>query len=137
MLRLPGDLLDPEVVEDYCVGEQLSARVTAGFVVLDFTSEDDAGDFNYDAEALLSTVVGVRAELAAGDLRSLYIAWLAAYSAWERDEDAFDREADNNLEPPVPPGLTTLTRRSRRWPTSSASTRTYSPSPGSRSVSSR
>jgi len=50
MLRLPGDLLDPEVVEDYCVGEQLSARVTAGFVVLDFTSEDDAGDFNYDAE---------------------------------------------------------------------------------------
>lgn len=109
MLRLPGDLLDPEVVEDYCVGELLSARVTAGFVVLDFTSEDDAGDFDYDAEALLSTIVGVRAELAAGDLRSLYIGWLAAYGAWERDEDAFDRDADDDLEPPVPPGLTTLT----------------------------
>jgi hypothetical protein len=109
MLRLPGDLLDPEVVEDYCVGEQLSARATAGFVVLSFTSEDDAGDFDHDAETLLSTIVGVRAELAAGDLRSLYIGWLAAYGAWERDEDAFDREADDDLEPPVPPGLTTLT----------------------------
>lgn len=112
MLRLP-DLLDREVVEDYCVGEQLSARVTAGFVVLDFTSEDDAGDFDHDAEALLSTIVGVRAELAAGDLRPLYIGWLAAYGAWERDEDAFDRDADDDPEPPVPPGLTTLTAAQR------------------------
>jgi hypothetical protein len=109
MLRLPSNLLDPDVVEDYCVGEQLSARVTAGFVVLDFTSEDDAGDFDHDAETLLSTIVGVRAELAAGDLRPLYIGWLAAYGAWERDEDTFDREADDDLEPPVPPGLTTPT----------------------------
>ena len=110
MLRLPGDdLLDPDVVEDYCVGEQFSARITNGFTVLDFTSEDDAGDFDHDAEALLSTIVGVRAELAAGDLRSLYIGWLAAYGGWERDEYAFDRDADDDLEPPVPPGLTTLT----------------------------
>ena len=77
--------------------------------MLDFSSEDDAGDFDHHAEALLSTIVGERAELAAGDLRSLYIGWLAAYGAWERDEDAFDRDADNDLEPPVPSGLTTLT----------------------------
>lgn len=115
MLRLSGDLLDPDVVEDYCVGEQLSARVTAGYIVLDFTSRDDAGDFDfdYDAETLLSTIVGVRAELAAGDLRPLYIGWLAAYGAWERDEDAFDRDADDDLEPPVPPGLGTLTAAQR------------------------
>ena len=111
MFRLPSDLLDPEVVEDYCVDDQLSAWVTDGFVVLDFTSEDHSGefDFDYDAETLLSAIVGVRAELAAGDFRPLYLAWLAAYGAWERDEDAFDREADDDLEPPVPPGLGTLT----------------------------
>jgi hypothetical protein len=34
---------------------------------------------------------------------------LAGYGAWERDEDAFDRDEDHELEPPVPPGLTTLT----------------------------
>jgi hypothetical protein len=115
MLRLPGDLLDPGVVEDFCVGEQVSSWSTDDHVVLDFTSGDDAGEFDFDddATALLSALVGVRAELAAGDLRPLYVAWLAAYGAWERDEDAFDRDADDDLEPPVPPGLGTLTAAQR------------------------
>ena len=113
MLRLPRNLLEPDVIEDFCVGDQLSTRITGKFVVLDFTSEDDAGDFDHDAEALLSTLVGIRTELAAGDLRPLYLAWLAAYGGWERDEDAFDRDADDDLEPPVPPGLDTLTAAQR------------------------
>jgi hypothetical protein len=113
MFRLPCDLLDPDLVEDYCVGDQVSAWVADEFVVLDFTSEDHAGEFDYDAEALLSAIVGVRAELAAGDLRPLYLAWLAAYGAWERDEDVFDRDADDDLEPPVPPGLGMLTAAQR------------------------
>jgi hypothetical protein len=84
-------------------------------VVLELTSEDEAGefDFDYEPEALLSAIVGVRAELAAGDLRPLYLAWLAAYGVWERDEDAFDRDADDDLEPSVPPGLGTLTAGQR------------------------
>lgn len=115
MFRLPCDLLDPDVVEEYCVGDQVSAWVAGEFIVLDFTSEDDAGEFefDYDTEALLSAIVGVRAELAAGDLRPLYLAWLAAYGAWERDEDVFDRDADDDLEPPVPHGLGTLTAAQR------------------------
>jgi hypothetical protein len=115
MFRLPADLLDPDIVEDYCVDDQLNAWVTGEFVVLELTSEDEAGDFDvdHDAETLLSGIVGVRAELAAGDLRPLYLAWLAAYGAWERDEDAFDRDADDDREPPVPPGLTRLTAPQR------------------------
>ena len=115
MFRLPCDLLDPDVVEDYCVGDQVDAWVADEFVVLDFTSEDHAGefDFDYDAQVLLSAIVGVRAELAAGDLRPLYLGWLAAYGAWERDEDVFDRDADDDLEPPVPPGLGRLTAAQR------------------------
>ncbi len=115
MFRLPCDLLDPDVAEDYCVGDEVSAWVTDEFIVLDFSSEDHVGefDFDYDAATLLSAIVGVRAELAAGDLRSLYLAWLATYGAWERDEDAFDRDADDDLEPPVPPGLGTLTAAQR------------------------
>jgi hypothetical protein len=80
MFRLPCSLLDPDVVEDD-------------------TGESDFADA---AEALLSAIVGVRAELAAGDLRPLYLAWLAAYGVWERDEDVFDRDAENDLEPPHP-----------------------------------
>jgi hypothetical protein len=40
MFRLPCDLLDPDVVEDYCVDDQLDAWVTDEFTVLDLTSED-------------------------------------------------------------------------------------------------
>ncbi|RZS32208.1 hypothetical protein EV193_11349 [Herbihabitans rhizosphaerae] len=115
MLRLPCCLLDPNVVEDYVVDDQASAWVTDEFIVLDVTCEDEAGEFAFDddVEVLLAAIVGVRAELAAGDLRPLYLAWLAAYGAWERDEDVFDREANDDLEPPVPPGLGTLTTAQR------------------------
>lgn len=115
MFRLPCDLLDPDVVEDYCIEDPVRAWVSGEFIVLDLSSEDEAGefDFDYDPQALLSVLVGIRAELAAGDLRPLYLAWLAAYGRWERDEDAFDRDADDDLEPPVPPGLSTLTAAQR------------------------
>ncbi|GAA2993048.1 hypothetical protein [Actinokineospora diospyrosa] len=113
MFRLPSDLLDPAVVEDYCVGDQMSAWTTDEYIVLDAISEDHPNDVDYDAETMLTAIVGVRAELAAGDLRPLYIAWLAAYGTWERDEDAFTRDADNDLEPPVPPGLGDLTTAQR------------------------
>jgi hypothetical protein len=113
MFRLPCDLLDPDAVADYCVGDQVSAWAADDVVVLNFTSEDDDGDFDYDPEALLAAIVGVRAELAAGDLRPLYLAWLAAFGAWEWDEDVVDRDADDDLEPPVPSGLGTLTAAQR------------------------
>lgn len=108
MLRLPRKLLDLDVAEQYCVGEQVTAWRTANHLIVDLSSEDDAGDWVDDAQDSLSTIVGVREELATGDLRSLYLAWLAGYAAWERDELAFDA-ADDELEPSVPPGLTTLT----------------------------
>lgn len=112
MFRLPRDLLDPEVVEEYCVDDQVSAWVAAEFIMLDFTSEDEAGEYDSDddAEALMSAIVGVRAELAAGDLRPLYLAWLAACGAGKRYEEVLDSD---DLEPPVPPGLGTLTAAQR------------------------
>jgi len=115
MFRLPRDLLDPDVVAHYRVDDRVRAWVAGKDIVLDLISDDEAGEFvfDYDAETLLPTIVGVRAELAAGDLRPLYLAWLAAYGAWERDEDVFDRDADDDLEPPVPPGLGTLTAAQR------------------------
>lgn len=111
MVRLPSDLLELDVVEDYCIDSQLTVRATSESLVLSFAAEDEAGEFDLDEapETMLSSVVGVRAELAAGDLRSLYLGWLAAYGAWERDEEVFDRDADDDREPAIPPGLGTLT----------------------------
>jgi hypothetical protein len=113
MFRLPCELLDLDTAGDYCVGDQSEAWTNGDHLVLDLTSEDESGEGEFDAKWALSAVIGVRAELALGDLRPLYLAWLAGYGSWERDEDAFHRDADHELEPPVPAGLDTLSAAQR------------------------
>ncbi len=113
MLRLPRAVLDPEIAGQYCVDGQVSMSTARDHVILDLSSEDDAGEWVEGAEDSLSAIVGVRSELAAGDLRPLYLAWLSAYGGWERDEDAFGDEDEDGLEPPVPAGLGSLTAPQR------------------------
>jgi hypothetical protein len=105
--------LDVDAVERYLLDEHVAAWSTGKHLVLDLTSEDEESDWDRDAESWLPAILGVRAELAAGDLRPLYLAWLAGYGSWERDEWAFDRDHDDESEPPVPPGLSTLTAAQR------------------------
>jgi hypothetical protein len=112
MLRLPRTLLDTDAAEAYCDDEHVRALAAGEFLVLDLTSEDESGEWEYVEEASLSAIVGVRAELAAGDLRPLYLAWLAAFGAWEWEEEDFEDFADT-LEPPVPAGLGSLTAAQR------------------------
>jgi len=113
MLRLLRTLLDPKIAEQYCADGQVSILTSGEYVIIDLTSEDEAAEWAEDAEDSLSAIVGVRSELAAGDLRPLYLAWLSAYGAWERDEDAFDDEDEGDVEPPVPAGLGSLTAPQR------------------------
>lgn len=113
MLRLPRTLLRLEVAEQYCIDPHVAAWASGEHLILDLTSEDESGDWIEGAEDALPAIVGVRAELAAGDLRPLYLAWLAAYGTWERDEDAFDYDDEGELEPPVPVGLGALTAPQR------------------------
>ncbi len=113
MFRLPRTLLDPGLAEQYCVDPQVSMSATRDHVILDMSSEDEPGYWEEDLEGSLSAIVGARSELAAGDLRPLYLAWLSGYGTWERDEDAFDEEDEDVVEPPVPAGLRSLTASQR------------------------
>jgi hypothetical protein len=113
MLRLPRTLLDPKIAGQYCVGGQVRMSATRVHVILDLASEDEAGEWVEDTEESLSAIVGVRSELAAGDLRPLYLAWLSGYGVWEGDEDAFGEEDEDEMEPPVPAGLGSLTAPQR------------------------
>lgn len=106
MLRLPRSLLDLDVAEHYCIDDQVTAWTKGEYLLLCLTSEDEPGGWD-DVPQGLSSIIGVRGELAAGDHRALYLAWLAGCGTWER-EDAF-----GELEPPVPPGLRTLTASQR------------------------
>lgn len=99
MIRLPRGLLDLDVAERYCTGDAASARAADGHVILSLSSEDE-DEYWEEGEGRLGSIALVRSELAAGDLRLLYLAWLLSVQA----EEVGDEEA----EPPLPPGLRAL-----------------------------
>jgi hypothetical protein len=101
MLRLPKAALAPETVEAFCVGESAGCWATRTHAILDLRSEDEDGDEEWwDEEGGLAAIVPARAELAGGDRRLLYLAWLLCVQNRELDDD--------EPEPPVPAGLAKL-----------------------------
>jgi hypothetical protein len=102
MLGLPRGLLNRAVTAAHCIGESLSARYTADHAVIDYCSHDTQGaDLEEDdGDGWMSALIGLRAELASGDHRGLYLGWLCSAQARELADDA--------LEPTVPSGLGAL-----------------------------
>lgn len=78
---------------EYCLTWSPDPTGTAG--ILAISPESDAGIYDYlnDFETMLQRIAPVREMLARGDLRPLYLAWLAT---------CFD---EDQIEPPVPAGL--------------------------------
>ncbi|WP_018800174.1 hypothetical protein [Salinispora arenicola] len=102
VLRLPKHVLDPATVAQYCQGDSASAWTAGKHVIIDLYDEDEDGtdEWDLDGHGLLASIIPVRARLAAGDLRLLYLAWLRCVQSEEI--------ADDEPEPPVPAGLGTL-----------------------------
>lgn len=96
-LRLPCGLLDLETAQEYCGADSAFAREKAGKVTLSFVSEDEEGGEWVEGEGLLSSLIAVRADLARGDLRALYLGWLLCAQSEELN--------DGDTGPSVPPGL--------------------------------
>ncbi|GAB3271975.1 hypothetical protein [Kineosporia babensis] len=102
MLKVPKRQLSLKVAEQYCDTDVASAWSHGSSVVLDLSihPEDGADEYwNEDdqEEGILGSIVAARTDLARGDLRLLYIAWLFSADVGELEDD--------ELEPPVPPGL--------------------------------
>jgi hypothetical protein len=102
MLRLPIGVLDPATVADYCVGDSASAWTAGKHIVVQLYREDEDGtdEWDIDGHGLLASIMPVRAALAGGDLRLLYLGWLRCLQSEELDDD--------EPEPSVPAGLGTL-----------------------------
>jgi len=96
-LRLPSKLLNPETARQYFGGESASVHEVADKVILSLVSEDEEGGEWVEGEGQLSSLISVRSELVRGDLRVLFLGWLLRAQTGELD--------DNDVEPPVPPGL--------------------------------
>jgi hypothetical protein len=109
MLRLPVRVLGAELARRYCPGDEASAEVRGEFVVLALTSREEEGDdYPDDGSGWLASIIPVRAEIASGDHRALYLAWLM----WAQWGEGVDEEAE---EPPVPPGLRKLSAAQRAF----------------------
>jgi hypothetical protein len=102
MLRLPSRPLDPATARRYCRTDSASAWAAGKNVSLDLCREDQDGSWEDEeyGEESLGSIIPARAELAAGDLRSLYLAWLLSVESGEL--------ADDDAEPPIPPGMAAL-----------------------------
>src|SRR5262249_35458277 len=88
MLRLPSRLLPLEVADRYCIAGPAQAWASADQVILDLSSEHEEGSWEEeDGAGLLAGIIPVRAELLSGDLRALYLVWLACVQAEELDPD--------------------------------------------------
>jgi hypothetical protein len=96
-IRLPSNLLSLKTSRQYCSGGPASVREKAGKVILTFVSEDEEGEDWGGDEGWLASLIPVRAELARGDRRALYLGWLLCAQRGDLDGD--------DLEPPVPPNL--------------------------------
>ncbi|MBY0455967.1 MAG: hypothetical protein K2V38_01370 [Gemmataceae bacterium] len=104
MLRLPVKLLPLATAEPYTTGDAIRAWATQTHTILDFRSDSEDDDEWVDPESLLASLLPLRAELTAGDLRALYLGWLAALDLPDVDYDEAEA-AEDETEPPVPPGL--------------------------------
>jgi hypothetical protein len=99
--RLPRKLFDPALAQPYLREDVLSLRTARDHVILKLRVDvEDEGEWT-EGEGWLDSLLPLREALIVGDLRALYIGWLAARSEDEDEEDA----GEGQQEPPVPPGL--------------------------------
>jgi hypothetical protein len=99
MLKVPLKLIDFDLIEGYCIGENATAYKKGENVIFEFTSETE--DYEWEeGEGWLSSLISLRSDIIGGDYRSLYLGWL--YCAQNGDFE------DDEPEPPVPPHLADL-----------------------------
>jgi hypothetical protein len=99
MLKVPRDLIDVDTVQLYS-GECVNIYPYAQDVILDFTSQDESGEYDEyieTGESVMASLLPLREDIMRGDLRAFYLAWLAGVG-----------DEDESAEPPVPPGLSRL-----------------------------
>ena len=101
MFRLPRGVLDAEAAGQYCCTDTASVIQTDSHLILSLhIDQEEADDYWDEPGGQLAAMVQARSELAAGDLRLLYLAWLLALQS--------DEAEDEETEPPVPAGLGNL-----------------------------
>jgi hypothetical protein len=95
MFRFPRALLDAEVARQYCHTDAASVIETGDHVIISLYLDRDPDNYWVEADDRLGPMVQARSDLAAGDLRLLYLGWLlGAQWAGQDEEPANDGLAE-------------------------------------------
>ncbi len=108
--RFPRGILPDNLLDGYDLEDFVNFTHYKEYDILDIHFGEIEGPDTW-IEYDLGSLIPIREELIEGDLRSLYIVWLAAQNmmgGYEEDEDEVDEEDDISV-PPVPPGFGALT----------------------------
>src|SRR2546425_1118676 len=103
--RFPHGILPVDLIDGYDLDDFVTFTQYPDYDILDIHfGEMEAPDEWIDYE--LGSLIAIRDELMEGDLRALYIAWLAS----QHMIGGYDEEEDYEISvPPVPPAFDTLT----------------------------
>jgi hypothetical protein len=102
IIRLPKELANPKIFAPYLVKYMVSMEITEKSILLNINvAQEDYARWLHET-SYVEDLLPLREELLRGDLRLLYLAWLAAGFA----VDAMAIE--NLVEPPIPANLKTL-----------------------------
>jgi hypothetical protein len=98
--RFPKSVVDVKSLQRYRAGQSLEISVNGANVIVAMSVERDDFDAGDDGQGWLSSLVALRAEIASGDERALYLAWLLGVQQGEI--------RDSSTEPAGPDGFGTL-----------------------------
>jgi len=114
MFRFPKTLVDLQQVQQYAlefwsdVANAISVHIEGDHAILDVQLHEEEGLGWIEGEGWLDSLIELRDAILRRDYRVLYLAWLKGITLeYRENEDAF--------EPPVPPGLGTLTPALERF----------------------
>src|SRR5437588_4458642 len=105
-LRFPHGILPVDLIDGYDLDEFVTFTQHPDFDILDIHFGEMEGPDEW-IEYELGSLIAIRDELMEGDLRALYIIWLAAQQMIGSDDEEEDEEISSVR--PVPPALGTLT----------------------------
>lgn len=103
-LRVPQAIFPKSELKPFATGQALTIKESDEHWIIDWSLDESENHERFgmeDGSGWMRRLVPLRDELLRGDLRALYLGWLAAA--------ARDDLGDDVLEPQVPPGLSALT----------------------------
>lgn len=100
--RYPKGAVDVKALRRYLAGQSLDVSSKGADVVVTMSVERDDFDAEDDGQSWLSSSIALRADIASGDERALYLAWLLGVQQGGIDDDVPEPARPDGLGTPSP-----------------------------------